>query len=65
MLDGTKIVFDVTADVQAGLGPQDTKFMSFFIQVKGLGSVAYYSKEGAAAAGNLSYVPMLVVDEAP
>lgn len=63
MLDGTKIVFDVTADVQAGLGPQDVKFMSFFILVKGAGSVAYYSKEGAAAAGNLSYVPMLIIEE--
>jgi hypothetical protein len=65
MLDGTKVVFDVTADVQAGLGPQDVKFMSFFILVKGDGSVAYYSKEGAAAAGNLAYVPMLIIDEAP
>jgi hypothetical protein len=63
MLDGTKVVFDVTADVLAGLGPQDAQFMSWFIQVKGLGSVAYYSREGALAAGDLSLAPTLLIEE--
>jgi hypothetical protein len=30
--DGTTVVFDVTADVQAGLGPSDTTFMSWFVR---------------------------------
>lgn len=62
MLDGTKVVFDVTPDVQAGLGPQDTKFMSFFILVQGAGSVAYYSHEGAIQLGNLAYSPILLIE---
>lgn len=62
MLDGTKVSFDVTADVQAGLGPQDTKFMSFFILVKGAGSVAYYSREGAAQLAMPSYAPILLIE---
>ena len=62
MIDGTKIEFDVTPDVQAGLGPQDVKFMSFFLLVKGPGSVAYYSREGATALAMPSYGPILLVD---
>lgn len=65
MLDGTKVVFDVTADVQKGLGPKDVRFITWFIQVKGLGSVAYYSREGAIAAGNLLYAPILEIEETP
>lgn len=65
MLDGTKVSFDVTPDVLAGLGPQDVRFMTWFIQVKGLGSVAYYSREGALAAGNLSLAPALIIELTP
>lgn len=63
MLDGTKVVFDVTDDVIAGIGPKDTKFITWFILVKGAGSVAYYSREGAAAAGDLGLAPLLILEE--
>jgi hypothetical protein len=54
-------VFDVTADVQAGLGPQDKTFMTWFIQRTGPGAVAYYSIEGATAAGHPEYAPQLQI----
>jgi len=63
MLDGTKVSFDVTADVLAGLGPKDVQFMSWFIQVKGAGSVAYYSREGAIASGNPTHAPALILEQ--
>jgi hypothetical protein len=65
MPDGTQITFDVTADVLAGLGPLDAKFITWFILVKGPGNVAYYSREGALAAGDPSFAPTLVVVESP
>jgi hypothetical protein len=63
MADGTKVEFDVTPDVLAGLGPQDNMFITWFILVKGPGSVAYYSREGAAAAGHPEYAPTLVIQQ--
>src|SRR5262249_1994337 len=63
MLDGTKVVFDVTDDVLAGIGPKDSKFFTWFILVKGPGSVAYYSREGAAAAGDFSLAPLLIIED--
>lgn len=63
MLDGTKVSFDVSADILAGLGPQDVKYISFFILVKGAGSVAYYSREGALAAGDLTLAPRLIIEQ--
>jgi hypothetical protein len=61
MADGTQVVFDVTPDVQAGLGPQDKTFMTWFIQRTGPGAVAYYSIEGATAAGHPEYAPQLQI----
>lgn len=61
MADGSEIWFDVTADVQAGLGPQDLSYMTWFVRKpSGAGFVTFYSREGAAAAGNLSLAPKLV-----
>jgi len=65
MPDGTQITFDVTDDVLAGLGPSDSKFITWFILVKGPGDVAYYSREGALAAGDATLAPTLVIDEKP
>lgn len=62
LADGTKIVFDVTDDVKAGLGPTDDQFMSWFVYRPGLGSVAFYSREGAAAAGDPSLGPTLLIE---
>ncbi|HZR80956.1 MAG TPA: hypothetical protein VFD92_07650 [Candidatus Binatia bacterium] len=63
MADGTKVVFDVTPDVQAGLGPLDQQFMTWFVERHGPGFVAYYSREGATAVGNPSFAPTLVITE--
>lgn len=63
MANGTVIEFDVTADVQAGLGA-DSAYLSFFVRKlaqTGSGSVAFYSVEGAAAAGNAGFAPQLIV----
>ncbi|HEY8515734.1 MAG TPA: hypothetical protein VIS07_09495 [Candidatus Binatia bacterium] len=59
--DGTQIVIDVTEDVKAGLGPNDEQFMTWFIYKPGPGSVAFYSREGAEAAGNPALAPALVI----
>ena len=62
MPDGSEIWFDVTADVQAGLGPSDTKFMSWFVRKpSGAGFVSFYSREGAAFIANPAYAPRLVI----
>ncbi len=62
MLDGTKLIIDVTASVRLGLGPLDKKFMTWFIYAKrGFGSLAYYSREGALAAGKPHYAPSLEI----
>ena len=61
--DGTKIEIDVTPDVQAGFGTSDDQFMTWFLDRKGSGSVAFYSREGAAAAGNAAFAPMLVIED--
>ena len=62
MADGSEIWFDVTADVQAGIGPQDFSFISWFVRKpSGAGFVSFYSREGAAAVANPSYAPRLVV----
>jgi hypothetical protein len=63
MADGTKVEFDVTDDVKAGLGPQDAKFMTWFILVHGPGSVAYYSREGAALVGDPTLAAELLIQE--
>jgi hypothetical protein len=60
--DGTKVIFDVTADVQAGLGPNDTKFMTWFIRKpSGSGFVSYYSREGATFLADPTLAPQLVI----
>ena len=62
MPDGSQVWFDVTADVQAGIGPKDTKFYSFFVRKpSGAGFVSFYSREGAALIGNPTWAPQLVV----
>ena len=62
MTDSSEIWFDVTADVQAGLGPKDTSFMSWFVRKpSGSGFVSFYSREGAAFIGNPAYAPKLVL----
>jgi len=62
MADGTKIDFDVTADVLKGLGPNDTTFMSWFIRKdSGSGTVFFYSVQGAAAKGDSSLAPQLII----
>lgn len=61
MADGSEIWFDVTADVQAGLGPQDLSYMSWFVRKpSGAGFVSFYSREGAVNAGNPNLAPKLV-----
>ena len=62
MADATVVLIDVTADVQAGLGPLDTTFMSWFLDRSPKGSVAFYSHEGAIAAGHPEYAPHLQID---
>ncbi len=62
MADGTKIDFDVTAAVQKGLGPLDTTIVSFFIRKdSGSGDVFFYSVQGAAAKGDPSLAPKLII----
>ena len=62
MADGSEIWFDVTADVQAGLGPQDLSYMTWFVRKpSGAGFVTFYSREGAANVGDPSLAPKLVV----
>ena len=62
MADGAEIWFDVTADVQAGIGPTDFNYISWFVRKpSGAGFVSFYSREGAANVGNPSYAPKLVV----
>ena len=62
MADGSEIWFDVTADVQAGLGPKDSKFMSWFVRKpSGAGFVSFYSREGAAFVANPAYAPRLAI----
>ena len=62
MADGSEIWFDVTADVQAGLGPKDLHFMSWFVRKpSGAGFVSFYSREGAALIGNPAWAPQLVI----
>jgi hypothetical protein len=62
MTDGSEIWFDVTADVQAGLGPKDTNYMSWFVRKpSGAGFVSFYSREGAATIGNPAWAPQLVI----
>ncbi|HKF42783.1 MAG TPA: hypothetical protein VKG01_06775 [Thermoanaerobaculia bacterium] len=61
MPDGAEVWFDVTADVQAGLGPQDLSYMSWFVRKpSGSGFVSFYSREGAAIAGDPTLAPKLV-----
>jgi len=48
MANGTQITFDVTADVQAGLGPLDATFMTWFVRTNN-GVVSFYSLQGAQA----------------
>lgn len=61
MPNGTTVDFDVTADVQAGLGT-DSTFMSWFVRrLGGSGFVSFYSREGAAAAGNTAFAPQLII----
>ena len=61
MTDGAEVWFDVTADVQQGLGPQDLSYMSWFVRKpSGAGFVTFYSREGAAAVGNPAFAPKLV-----
>jgi len=61
MADGAEIWFDVTADVQAGLGPQDLSYMTWFVRKpSGAGFVSFYSREGAANVGNPNLAPKLV-----
>jgi hypothetical protein len=62
--NGAIVEFDVTADVQAGLGPLDTTFMTWFIRKTpntGAGEIFYYSREGAAAAGPPEWAPQLIL----
>jgi hypothetical protein len=62
MADGTKITFDVTSLVQQGMGPLDTKFMSFFLRKlanTGGGFVSFYSFQGAVAKNDPSLAPKL------
>ena len=62
MADGAQIWFDVTADVQAGLGPQDHTFMTWFVRKpSGSGFVTFYSREGAALIGIPAWAPRLVI----
>jgi hypothetical protein len=62
MPDGTKIDFDVTADVLKGLGPKDTTFMTWFIRKdSGSGTVFFYSVQGAAAKSDPSLAPQLII----
>jgi hypothetical protein len=58
------VTFDVTADVQPGLGV-DTTFMSWFIRAPGTGSVSYYSREGATAKADGSLAPQLIITVGP
>jgi hypothetical protein len=63
--DGAAVDFDVTAQFNAGIGPLDTTFISWFIRkVSGSGFVAYYSSEGSQAklgANNFSLAPTLII----
>jgi hypothetical protein len=62
LADGTKITFDVTADVQAGLGPLDTTFMTWFVRrLSDTGIVSFYSLQGAQLLGNLNLAPQLII----
>ncbi len=62
MADGSEIWFDVTADVQAGLGPKDLHYMSWFVRKpSGAGFVSFYSREGAAVIGDPAWAPQLVI----
>ena len=62
MADGSEIWFDVTADVQAGLGPLDLHYMTWFVRKpSGAGFVSFYSREGAAFIGNPAWAPQLVI----
>jgi hypothetical protein len=66
LADGDKLVFDVTFDVQAGFGQSDSQYMSWFIRKpSGSGQISYYSREGAAAAGDPGLAAQLVLTLAP
>jgi hypothetical protein len=62
LADGTKITFDVTADVQAGLGPLDQTFMTWFIRrLTDTGIVSFYSLQGSELLGNPNLAPQLII----
>jgi hypothetical protein len=66
MVNGDQVIFDVTADVQAGLGPSDTTFMSWFVRKpSGAGSVSYYSREGADSLSSPGLAPQLIITPSP
>ena len=50
-----EVSWNVTADVQGGAS-------SWLIERSGGGSARYYSREGAAAAGNPELAPRLVIE---
>jgi hypothetical protein len=64
MVNGDQVTFDVTLDVQAGLGV-DSTFMSWFIRRTGTGSISYYSREGATFLGDGSLAPQLIITVSP
>ena len=56
--DGSVVEFDVTADVQAGLGA-DSTFMTFLVDKhEGGGVASFYSREGAP-----TLAPQLVITQ--
>jgi hypothetical protein len=64
MPDKTKIDFGITSLYNEGLGPKDTTFQSYFIRKlaqTGSGFVSYYSIQGAAAKGDPSLAPALLL----
>jgi len=64
MPDGTIVEFDVTADVQAGMGPLDTTYMTWFLRKvpnTGSGEAFFYSIQGAQQKGNPALAPQLII----
>jgi hypothetical protein len=60
------VVFDVAIDVQAGLGPADTTFMSWLVRKpSGPGVASYYSREGTDSLGNPGLAPQIIITVSP
>jgi len=65
MADRTTIEFDVTADVQTGLGTDGTN-ISWFVRDltdAGIGRAYFYSAEGASLLGTAGLAPQLIITQ--